>query len=274
MPCNIKVGDRFPDFQLPDVNKKLVTLSNKTKASEMDHRLGFNDGYPIILMFYRGYFCPRDQQQMRMLTEFQHELKVNFCQLISISVEEPGVQAAFRAGLNANWTFVSDTERQLIKQIDILDETEGEYAYRALPYTFVLKPDLTVHKIYDGWFFVGRPTIEELRQDLRKIMEGLSYYSYDVYNTDHVKQLRIPQQEWSDGAPTLGSNGLEVKEGFVKSFNFNSGNGTIQSEEEEIFFNFTAIPGEGYRIIKPGEKVKFELVKTTTGLSARNIQRI
>src|SRR5215217_6373245 len=42
-----------------------------------------------------------------------------------------------------------------------LDETEGKYARTAQPYTFVLRPDLMVHRIYDGWFFVGRPTLEE-----------------------------------------------------------------------------------------------------------------
>jgi len=41
----------------------------------------------------------------------------------------------------------------------------------ALPYTFSLYPDLTIHQIYTGWWFVGRPTLEELRQDLRAIMQ-------------------------------------------------------------------------------------------------------
>ena len=37
--------------------------------------------------------------------------------------------------------------------------------------TFSLYPDLTIHRIYNGWWFVGRPTLEELRQDLRAIMQ-------------------------------------------------------------------------------------------------------
>ena len=41
----------------------------------------------------------------------------------------------------------------------------------ALPYTFSLAPDLTIHRVYNGWWFVGRPTLEELRQDMRAIME-------------------------------------------------------------------------------------------------------
>src|SRR3712207_8282086 len=33
-------------------------------------------------------------------------------------------------------------------------------------------PILTIHRIYNGWFFVGRPTLEELRHDLREIMRS------------------------------------------------------------------------------------------------------
>jgi hypothetical protein len=40
-----------------------------------------------------------------------------------------------------------------------------------VPYTFSLLPNLTIHRIYNGWWFVGRPTNEELRHDLRAMME-------------------------------------------------------------------------------------------------------
>lgn len=82
--------------------------------------------------------------------QFQNELAVNYCKLATVGVDPPLVQAAFRAGLGAQWPFLADQKREVIKQINILDETEGEYAYRAQPYTFVLRPDLTVHKVYNG----------------------------------------------------------------------------------------------------------------------------
>ena len=104
-----------------------------------------------------------------------------------MSADPPLVQAAFRAGLGAQWTFLSDEQRTIIKQINILDETEGEYAYRAQPYTFVLRPDLRIHAIYSGWYFVGRPTNEELRHDLRAIMESRSDYHYEAYDTPEVR---------------------------------------------------------------------------------------
>ena len=273
MPCNLKMNDFFPDYELIKHNGKSLEISKLTRASIQDKRLGFEDGYPVILVFYRGFFCPRDQQYMRMLIRFQEELKVNYCKLAVITVDPPKVQSAFRAGLGASWPFLFDEGGQLTRELDILDETEGEYALRPLPYTFILFPNLRVHKIYNGWFFVGRPTLEELRRDLRDIMSTLSYYSYEAYDTDHVKSIRIPQQAWESGYPTLGENGLPVKNGIVERFDLQAGYGFIKSEEgDDVFFNFTAIPGEGYRTITPGTKVNFELLETKTGLSARNIQ--
>jgi peroxiredoxin/cold shock CspA family protein len=234
--------------------------------------LGFFDGYPLIVVFYRGFFCPRDNQQMRQLVQFQAELKVNYGQLVAIAVQPPQVQAAFRAGLGAQWPFLADEKREVIKQIGILDETEGEYADVAQPYTFVLRPDLTIYKIYNGWFYVGRPTLDELRLDLRAMMETLSNYSYEAYNTPEARRIRIPQKEWVGGAPPLGASGLPVAEGVVRLFDLNSGNGLIDWAGREVFLNFTAIPGQGYRTVFPGTPVRFEVVENRTGLTARNIQ--
>lgn len=272
----LKTGDSFPDFELPDHTGLRRRLSAFTSPGEMDKRLGFGDGYPVIVMFGRGYFCPRDQQQMRLLVPFQDELAVNFASLLYVAVQPAVVQAAFRAGLGAKWAFLSDEARQVVRQIGILDETEGEYPDVALPYTVVLRPDLTIHKIYNGWYFVGRPTVEDLRQDVRAIMQTLSYYPYEAWTTTAVKQIRIPAADWAEGAPPLGANGLPVAEGVVSAFNLQSGSGMIRVEDtgEELFFNFTAIPGTGYRIISAGTRVGFEVVDNPTGKSARNIQRV
>ena len=273
MTTNLCVGDVFPDFELPDHRKEPRRLSGYIKPSLMDEKLGFTDGYPLILIFGRGFFCPRDQQHMRQLVEFQDELAVNFGRLVTVSTDAPMVGAAFRAGLGAGWPFLSDENREVAERIGILDETEGEYAYVAQPYTFVLRPDLTIHKIYDGWFFVGRPTLEELRQDLREVMSGRSDYHYGAYDTPEAKKIRIPQQEWIDGAP-LGANSLPVARGVVRSFDMRAGVGEIESDASKsgVFFNFTAIQGKGYRTLKSGTPVRFELVENETGPTARNIQ--
>ena len=237
---SLRIDDTFPDLELPDHRNVLRRISHYSKPSTLDEKLGFSDGYPLIVIFNRGFFCPRDQQQLRQLVQFQDELKVNFCKLVTVSADPPLGQAAFRAGLGANWPFLADEKRDAIRTLGILDETEGEYAYRAQPYTFVLRPDLSITKIYNGWFFAGRPTLEELRHDLRAIMETRRDYTYEAYAAPEVTRIRIPQQAWAEGAPELGASGLPVAEGVVHTFDVVEGVGSLKSEAREKTFSFTS----------------------------------
>ena len=110
--------------------------------------------------------------QLRLLTEFQQELAVNYCKLTVCSVDAPEVNAAFKAGLGANFPFLSDHDRSVVRQLDMV-ETSKSRGDTAIPYAFSLMPDLTVHNLYCGYWYVGRPTAEELRQDLRAMMKKL-----------------------------------------------------------------------------------------------------
>ncbi len=38
-----------------------------------------------------------------------------------------------------------------------------------VPYTLVLEPGLKIYKIYNGYWFWGRPSTQELWQDLREV---------------------------------------------------------------------------------------------------------
>jgi hypothetical protein len=38
-----------------------------------------------------------------------------------------------------------------------------------IPHVIVLEPGLVIYKIYMGYWFFGRPTMEDLRQDLRVV---------------------------------------------------------------------------------------------------------
>jgi peroxiredoxin len=120
---------------------------------------------------------------LRHYVDLESELRVNYCHLAVVSTDTPEVNAAFRAGLGAGYVFLSDHERRAIRQLDIVDVTDKRHPDIAIPYSFSLAPDLTIHKIYNGWWFVGRPTLEELRQDLRELMQACRKdYAYDGPN--------------------------------------------------------------------------------------------
>jgi peroxiredoxin len=71
-------------------------------------------------------------------------------------------------------TFLSDHERRAITDLDLVEQTAPGFKHGlvAVPYTFSLAPDLTIHRVYNGWWYVGRPTLEELRQDFRAMMQA------------------------------------------------------------------------------------------------------
>lgn len=62
--------------------------------------------------------------------------------------------------------------------------------------------------------------------------------------------------------------------GKVKWFNNAKGYGFIVYEEDQskdLFVHYSAIQGEGYKSLKAGDKVSFELADTPKGPQARNI---
>jgi hypothetical protein len=55
------------------------------------------------------------------------------------------------------------------KDLDIAEYTDPHHN-PMIPHTLVLEPGLRVYKIYNGYWFFGRPTVEELRLDLRAVL--------------------------------------------------------------------------------------------------------
>jgi peroxiredoxin len=107
--------------------------------------------------------------QLRHYVELQEELEINYCKLAVASVDAPEINDAFRTGLGAKFPFLSDQDRKVVKLLD-MTETSKSRGVTAMPYTFALLPDLTVHNIHCGYWYLGRPTLDEVRMDLRAMM--------------------------------------------------------------------------------------------------------
>jgi hypothetical protein len=82
------------------------------------------------------------------------------------------VQAAFRAGLGARFTFLSDADRRWLPELGLAEVTDTLHRpYQ--PAAFTLYPDLRIHRSYNGYWYWGRATLEELRRDLREITRAV-----------------------------------------------------------------------------------------------------
>ena len=108
----------------------------------------------------------------------QPELPVNYCSLITVSVDDQHTAADHRSALGAEWPFLCDTDRELLYDLEMVDTTDSKHGDIYIPYTFILDRGRTIHKIYNGWWYVGRPTVEEIRMDWRALMEQRDNWVY------------------------------------------------------------------------------------------------
>jgi peroxiredoxin len=160
MRADITQGGTFPDYELTDHTK------TRRKLSELQG----ND--PMILVLARGHYCPRDNQQHLGLVAAYPKIAVAYTQIVTISTDPIVESREFRESIGAQWTFLSDPGRKVQKDLDIQEYTDPTHD-PMIPHTLVLKPGLVIHSVYNGYWFWGRPTIDDLSHDLREVMSEI-----------------------------------------------------------------------------------------------------
>ncbi len=160
MRSDIVPGGAFPDYELPDHTNSMRRLAE----------LQGDD--PLILTLARGHFCPKEHQQHLQLASFYPQIAVAYTQIVTISTDDHHTSQEFRASVGAQWPFLSDPERTVQRDLGIQEYTDPEHN-PMIPHTLVLKPGLVVHSIYNGYWYWGRPSVDELRQDLRAVLREI-----------------------------------------------------------------------------------------------------
>src|SRR6202046_4684937 len=154
MRPDIVPGAVFPDYELS------VHAAKRRKLSELQ------GPHPMILVLSRGGFCPKDRRQAELLVQLHRELEVGYCRLVTISTDNIFETSEYRSGVGAHWPFLSDAGRVVQKDLDIAEYTDPDHN-PMIPHVIVLEPGLVIHKIYNGYWFFGRPPTDRLRQNLR-----------------------------------------------------------------------------------------------------------
>jgi len=158
MRADIVPGAVFPNYELTDHTAKRCSLADLQGPD------------PMVLVLSRGGFCPKDRRQAEGLIQLHREMEVGYCRLVTISTDSLMATNEYRTGVGAHWPFLSDAARVVQKDLDIAEYTDPTNN-PMIPHTIVLEPGLVVYKIYNGYWFFGRPTIEELRADLRAVLK-------------------------------------------------------------------------------------------------------
>ena len=121
-------------------------------------------------MLARGHYCPKDHQQ--------------HLELAAVQAEDRGRLHADRHDLDRQHHRDPRVPRRRRRQLDLPlrrrpQDPEGPrhpgvhrpHHDPMIPHTLVLKPGLVIHSVYNGYWFWGRPSIDDLWRDLRAVDE-------------------------------------------------------------------------------------------------------
>lgn len=157
---DLRPGDAFPDLRLLDHDGHERSLSELC------------GGDPLLLHTFRGWWCPKERAFFRELTALQDSAEVGYVRFASLSIDPPATNAAFRAGLDARWPFLSDVDGVALESLGLREVTDTLHR-PYLPTVWLLTPDLTVHRWWLGYWYWGRPTMGELHTELRTLSASL-----------------------------------------------------------------------------------------------------
>jgi peroxiredoxin len=184
MRPDLVIGGTFPDLRLPETTGEELALSEIAR------------GQPLVLAFVRGWWCPKEQVRLGNLVFLQDEIQREFGRIAVVTVDDPYVNGALRAGLGAAFPFLSDVDRAVARELDLLELTDETHR-PFLPYTLVLDSLRRIHRIWCGFWYWGNPTPDELRIALREI-NAAEQPSFD------------PQAVWDAGGAAPPDAGIDA----------------------------------------------------------------
>ena len=123
----------------------------------------------MILTLARGHYCPKEHQQH--LSSRPSSRRSRWPTPRS-SRSRPTTTTRCRSSArrSAPSGLPLRPGRIVQKDLDIQEYTDPEHD-PMIPHTLVLKPGLVVHSIYNGYWFWGRPSVDDLWRDLRAVDE-------------------------------------------------------------------------------------------------------
>jgi len=131
---SLKVGDKAPDFTLPDQDGKPVALAEALRTG------------PVILAFYPKAFTPGCTKQNSNFRDKYAEVEQKGAQVFGVSVDSVETQKKFKAEYKLPYPLLSDEGGKVAKLYSGTIPVVG-LANRA---NFVIGQDGTITKIIEG----------------------------------------------------------------------------------------------------------------------------
>ncbi|OIR05111.1 putative peroxiredoxin bcp [mine drainage metagenome] len=104
----LRVGDRMPDFELPDQHGVLRRFSDYLKKA------------PVVLSIYRGGWCPYCNLEMKALAAAQLEIERHGALLVGMAPELPDKALETAANNGASFDILSDSGNRVSERLGLV----------------------------------------------------------------------------------------------------------------------------------------------------------
>jgi len=168
-----KVGDKAPLFSATTHNGQSFDLKKQLENSS------------VILLFYRGYWCPYCNKQLSQLNDSLSLIAEKGAKVIAVTPEIAESVNKTIAKTKASFDIISDTTNTILKQyavnftmenkaverykgfgIDIAKTNGNDENILPVPGVFIISKDGTFKYIYFNTDYRKRPSVKELVENL------------------------------------------------------------------------------------------------------------
>jgi peroxiredoxin len=155
---SIEVGQRPPDFQLPDQDRKLRTLKDFL-------------GKKTVLAFFPGAFTSVCTKEMCAFRDSMQTLNSLNAQVVGISVNDPWTNKAFAEANKLQFPILCDYTREVVRKFNVFhDDFAGLKGYTvAKRSVFVLDPKGVVRYRWVSEDPGKQPNYDEVKDVLARI---------------------------------------------------------------------------------------------------------
>lgn len=117
-PEGLFINSKAPDFKGKDQNGNEVSLKDIRKKG------------PVVLIFYRGYWCPYCNKELQKLEDSLQLIKAKGAVLIAVTPEKQEGIAKTIEKTKLSYSVLSDEDSKIMKAYDVAFKVDGKAASR------------------------------------------------------------------------------------------------------------------------------------------------
>ena len=220
--AGLDVGQKVTYFELPDQQDYPWSLSGQLEAG------------PVVLVFYRGDWCPYCNGQLASYARRFEEFEKRGAQIAGISVDPPPSNARMVGKLLLPFPLLSDPEGELARLYGLWNAEEGV----AVPAVVVVDQSGEVRYLYSGRDFADRPEDEGVFATLDELDSGI---------------------ERLTGGPEFQVGAVQARESSVRPDRRPMELDQITSYYRGVYFTTEVLKGRFGRLGRPGEDALEEM---------------